>query len=237
MHLLLMLMPCFRPTSPEQVNTIICAQWPDPDLQPTLFNIVKRCMVHGPCGMANPCAPCMKNGVCSKGFPKPFQEWTVLTTDGYPIYAQPANQQVYDVWGFHADNQWIVPYNPSLLARFVPLLHTFPLPMSIFAHFSSYGFIRLSGRIAHEGVTKYLTIMQISLFHYWSCATAMLLYIILHLYFFIPVFDFMYHFALQSCVPMSQVMERLWARLTKHGPQPCAVSGPWAPTMWSMGQH
>jgi hypothetical protein len=29
----------------------------------------------------------MKNGKCSKGFPKPFQEEMFMTGNGYPVYA------------------------------------------------------------------------------------------------------------------------------------------------------
>ena len=119
MHLLLTLMPRYRPTSPEQVDAMVCARWPDPRQQPTLFRIVMQRMVHGPCGPANPHAPCMIQGKCSKGFPKPFQENTVLTRDGYPIYARPNDGRAYEVRGFYAHNWWIVPYNPLILARSV----------------------------------------------------------------------------------------------------------------------
>ena len=118
MHLLLMLSPHFRPSTAEQVDTMIRATWPDPIAEPRLFDIVKRSMVHGPCGPAKRDAPCMKDGKCSKGFPKAFQEQTVMTRDGYPIYARPNDGRVYDVRGFSADNRWIVPYNPYLLSRF-----------------------------------------------------------------------------------------------------------------------
>lgn len=50
MHLLLSLSPQFRPMTAEQVDTIIRATWPDPHREPHLFDIVKRRMVHGPCG-------------------------------------------------------------------------------------------------------------------------------------------------------------------------------------------
>lgn len=81
------------------------------------FEIVKRRMIHGPCGMFNPRAPCMKQGKCSKGYPKPFQPETVLTSEGYPIYARPDDGRAFDVGGFLADNRWVVPYNPNILAR------------------------------------------------------------------------------------------------------------------------
>jgi hypothetical protein len=73
MHLLLSLAPSFRPTTPKEVDSIICARWPDHDKNPRLFDIVKCNMVHGPCGQWKPDASCMKDGKCSKRFPKSFQ--------------------------------------------------------------------------------------------------------------------------------------------------------------------
>ena len=42
-----------------------------------------------PCGRAFPHAPCMKDGKCSKGFPKPYQLHTLMTTKGYPRTLDP----------------------------------------------------------------------------------------------------------------------------------------------------
>jgi hypothetical protein len=123
MHLLLSLFPRHRPSTLAQVDSIIRASWPDPEHEPRLFDVVKRCMVHGPCGQAFPCALCMRDGKCSKGFPKPFQLVTLMTRDGYPMYARPPDGRTYDVGGFPADNRWIVPYNPYLLQRYA--LHVY----------------------------------------------------------------------------------------------------------------
>ena len=118
MHLLLSLATRFRPTTVEQVDTIIRATWPDPETEPRLFKIVKLCMVHGPCGQWKPDTSCMKDGKCCKGFPKPFQAETIMTRNGYPVYARPNDGRMYEVRKFKADNRWIVPYNPLLLSRY-----------------------------------------------------------------------------------------------------------------------
>jgi len=118
MHLLLSLSPEFRLTTPQQVDCVIKASWPDPENEPRLFNIVSRRMVHGPCGAFNAHSPCMRDGKCSKGFPKPFQEETVLRKDGYPTYARPNDGRSYKVGKHMVDNRWIVPYNPYLLSRY-----------------------------------------------------------------------------------------------------------------------
>ena len=122
MHLLLSLAPAYRLTEPDQVDSVIRASWPEPEREPRLFDIVRRCMVHGPCGSANPKAPCMRNGKCSKGFPKHFQESTIMNKDGYPLYACPNDGRQYKVNGLFVDNRWIVPYNPYVLCRSVFLL-------------------------------------------------------------------------------------------------------------------
>jgi len=118
MHLLLSLFPHHRPSTLAQVDSIIHASWPNPKRKPRLFDVSKCCMVHGPCGQVFPHAPCMQDGKCSKGFPKPFQLVTLMTRDGYPMYACPPDGHMYNVGGFPADNHWIVPYNPYLLQQY-----------------------------------------------------------------------------------------------------------------------
>ena len=126
MHLLLGLSPNFHPDTPDDVNSLIKATWPDPVHEPHLFEIVKKSMVHGPCGRWKPDASCMKDGKCCKGFPKPFQAETVITRNGYPLYARPDDGRAYDVRGFSADNRWIVPYNPHILSRLTTSLLFIP---------------------------------------------------------------------------------------------------------------
>lgn len=65
---------------------MICAVWPDPETRPLLFETVKNCMVHGPCGALDPNAPCMEDGRCKKQYPKQYQEETVMNDHGYPTY-------------------------------------------------------------------------------------------------------------------------------------------------------
>ncbi|GBM18706.1 hypothetical protein AVEN_9000-1 [Araneus ventricosus] len=46
----------------------------EPIADPTLFQIITRCMIHGPCGTLNPNSQCMREGVCTKQYPKEFRE-------------------------------------------------------------------------------------------------------------------------------------------------------------------
>jgi len=118
MHMLLSLSQDSHLDTAEHVDSVIRASWPDPISKPHLFDVVRWCMVYGPCGSAKRDTSCMKDGKCSKGFPKSYQAKTVLNQDGYPLYARPDNSRAYDVRGFLTDNCWIVPYNPYILSRY-----------------------------------------------------------------------------------------------------------------------
>ena len=117
-----------KPRTPEDIDKIVTAEIPDPETQPLLHELVKTHMVHGPCGIDNPDAPCMKmdNGVlkCSKGYPKPFQETTTIDEFGRVQYRRRNNGRKVKVYcgdrkkNFNLSNQWIVPYNPALLLKY-----------------------------------------------------------------------------------------------------------------------
>ena len=73
-HILLILCPEHIPRTLADVGRQVCAELPDPVTQPRLHQLVQKHVTHGPCGADDPDCPCMKNGVCSKGFPKEFAE-------------------------------------------------------------------------------------------------------------------------------------------------------------------
>ncbi|KAJ1264872.1 hypothetical protein BS78_08G035200 [Paspalum vaginatum] len=75
-------------------------------------------MMHGPCGPSFPRCPCMKKGKCSKGYPKPFQESTTITEDGFALYKRPNNGRFVEKGGVKLDNRCVVPYNMYLLKKF-----------------------------------------------------------------------------------------------------------------------
>lgn len=115
MHLLLFLDHKYKLLTPDIIDTVISARWPNPNTHPRLFECVKKFMVHGPCGLLNPNAPCMKNGKCIHGFPKPFEDRTTVDHNGYPHYLRPNDGRTFQVGHFHFDNRWIIPYNPFCL--------------------------------------------------------------------------------------------------------------------------
>lgn len=105
----------------EDVDACVCAEIPDPEIDSELHAIVVAKMVHGPCGRLNPRSTCMKNGRCSAGYPKAYQDATVLPERSYPQYRRrsPRNggrrAQAPGRHGVEIDNRWIVPYNPFIL--------------------------------------------------------------------------------------------------------------------------
>ena len=60
MHMLIILKPEYKITSPEI---------PNPNKFPDLYEKVAKCMMHGPCGDFNNSYPCMREGKCKKRYP------------------------------------------------------------------------------------------------------------------------------------------------------------------------
>ena len=74
-HLLLWLKrKCKMP--PYAIATVVSAEIPDRIINHHLHTIVTANIIHVPYGEHNPSSVCMKNGPCSKGFPKPFLRHT-----------------------------------------------------------------------------------------------------------------------------------------------------------------
>ncbi|KAG3019640.1 hypothetical protein PC120_g9774 [Phytophthora cactorum] len=80
-------------------------------------------MMHGPCGSLKPDSPCMKDGRCTKGFPKPLAEVTRGNVDGYPVYRRrrraagtlKSKKREYDN---ATANQGVVPHNPYFSQKY-----------------------------------------------------------------------------------------------------------------------
>ena len=72
------------------IDQCISAEFPDPEEDLELYNIIRRQMIHGPCGALNKNSPCMKDGRCTKKFPKRLVEETQCGEDGYPKYRRRA---------------------------------------------------------------------------------------------------------------------------------------------------
>jgi hypothetical protein len=113
MHLLVTLAKEAKMWTGEEVDRFISAELPDPEEDPLLFELINKMMMHGPCDDR-----CLKNGKCSKNFPKDFVAETELNAKGYPSYKRPDNGRQVNVKGQLLDNRYVVPHNPDLLKRY-----------------------------------------------------------------------------------------------------------------------
>jgi len=109
----------------DQIDKIISAEFPDPDADPILFNIIKIHMIYRPCGNLNPQCPCMKDGKCKYKYPRPLLNETRTDTNGYPLYRRRSstnggfttkiNMKMYNKYeSIEVNNTWVVPYCPIL---------------------------------------------------------------------------------------------------------------------------
>ena len=69
-HMLIWLDGSAKPKTCEKVDDLVSAEIPDPETEPELYEVVKKFMIHGPCGKQNPKCPCMKDFKCTRHFPK-----------------------------------------------------------------------------------------------------------------------------------------------------------------------
>ncbi|KAF3623078.1 hypothetical protein FXO38_30935 [Capsicum annuum] len=117
-HILLFLHPTLKTPSIDHINTIITAEIPDMEVDPDGYNAVNNDMMHGPCGDLNPQCPCMKQGKCSKHFPKKFNNQTTFDADGFPIYRKRNTATQVKKNNVLLDNRYVVPYNRNLIVKF-----------------------------------------------------------------------------------------------------------------------
>jgi hypothetical protein len=55
-----------KPHTVKDVDRMISAEFLNPKTNSLTHETVARCMMHGPCGVAFPNAPCMEDGKCKK---------------------------------------------------------------------------------------------------------------------------------------------------------------------------
>ncbi|KAG4909546.1 hypothetical protein JHK87_055662 [Glycine soja] len=119
-HLLLFLHPDNKYPSLDDIDHIISVEIPSHENDPELYTLDQNHMVHGPCGILQSKSPCMKEGKCSRFYPKMFHPQTVLDSNGYPIYHRRNDGRTISKNGNGViiDNRYIVPYNAKLLRKY-----------------------------------------------------------------------------------------------------------------------
>ncbi|KAI9084423.1 hypothetical protein K1719_033613 [Acacia pycnantha] len=117
-HIILCLSDSDKIISSFDVDQLISAEIPDKLEDPELYELVGSYMVHSPCGRSSRSAPCMKDGKCSKYFPKRFCARTMLDEHGYPTYRRRDDGHMVSRKVVKLDNRSVVPYNATLLKLF-----------------------------------------------------------------------------------------------------------------------
>ncbi|GFW26104.1 ATP-dependent DNA helicase [Trichonephila clavipes] len=82
-HLLLWLM---EKLCPNQIDEVISAEIPNLETYRKLYDIVTKNMIHGPCGALNPSSSCMKEGKCTKKYPRGLLKDSKTNDKDYPLY-------------------------------------------------------------------------------------------------------------------------------------------------------
>ncbi|XP_019191668.1 PREDICTED: uncharacterized protein LOC109186192 [Ipomoea nil] len=117
-HILIFLSKSNSYPNPKDIDMIISAEIPSQLCDPEYYKAVEEFMIHGPCGAARKNSPCMKNGICSKYFPKKFVENSTVDFDGYPIYQRRDNGRTVRKNGINLDSRYVVPHNRYLLMKY-----------------------------------------------------------------------------------------------------------------------
>ena len=126
MHLLIIFHTDDKLRTTDDYDACVSAEIPDKETEPKLYELVQKHMMHGPCGELHPTSPCMKDGHCSKHYPKNFGNFTSDSDDGYPKYKRRENNRTVRKTitennmqrTLNLDNRWVVPYNKALLLTF-----------------------------------------------------------------------------------------------------------------------
>ncbi|XP_019158024.1 PREDICTED: uncharacterized protein LOC109154752 [Ipomoea nil] len=91
-HFLIILKSKFKITTHAHCDRFITAEIPNKESEPQLYNLVKKHMIHGPCGSLNPNCACMLHQQqqlapsCKDKYPRSFNDETIFDENSYPIY-------------------------------------------------------------------------------------------------------------------------------------------------------
>ena len=123
-HMLFILDESDKPRTVDDIDRIVSAEIPDPVTHPLAHETVTTSMIHGPCGMLNPEAVCMKNGKCSKNYPFNFSDSTTSGdedgTSRLTYRRRPMQDRIIlrNNGNTTVDNRWVVPHNLYLAAKY-----------------------------------------------------------------------------------------------------------------------
>jgi hypothetical protein len=118
-HLLLIFNCGHKISCAADVDKIVSCEIPDKNKCSHLHSVIVKHNMHGPCGNLNPKNVCMEaNGGCKNKYPRDYCNTTIFGHDSYPLYKRRNNGISVKVRGQILNNQWVIPYNPYLSAKF-----------------------------------------------------------------------------------------------------------------------
>ena len=85
-HILLTLADDDKWSCAKEIDSFICAEFPEQDLDPLAYATVTWHMIHGPCGPDIPHVLYMEGSDCSKHYPKSFCCETSIEKNGFVKY-------------------------------------------------------------------------------------------------------------------------------------------------------
>ncbi|XP_026459022.1 uncharacterized protein LOC113359644 [Papaver somniferum] len=107
-----------KPKTAAHVDSIIQAEFPDPEKDRVGYDAVCQYMLHGPCGAVKPNRLACITKKCSKKYPKKFCDKTSVDEKGSPVYRHQQTNCGVEKEGIKLDNRWVVPHNLDLLVRY-----------------------------------------------------------------------------------------------------------------------
>ncbi|GJV87496.1 DNA helicase [Tanacetum coccineum] len=118
-HSLLWVDASSRIREDTDVDKYISAELPDPREDPDGYRIVSELMMHGPCGLTNKNAACMKDETkCNRHFPKAYSNATYIDKDGFVHYRRRETGIETERQNVRLDNRYVVPYNRMLCTKY-----------------------------------------------------------------------------------------------------------------------
>ncbi|GKF48540.1 hypothetical protein Tco_0141791, partial [Tanacetum coccineum] len=115
-HTLLWVDSASKIQEPKDVDRVILAELPDPQIDPRGYKVVSEMMIHGPCGTVNMSA--MQGDKCTMSFPKKFTSKTFFDDKGHVHYQRKDTGVSTIKHQISLDNSYVVPYNHDLLLAF-----------------------------------------------------------------------------------------------------------------------
>lgn len=116
-HILVWLAGQHDPSS-TFIDSLVSTELPEVSIGPFGYALVEEFMVHDPCGDLKKCCPCMKDGVCSKRYPKSFHAETTIDQSGFLIYRRRDTAHFMVKNDTRLNNRWVVPHNLDQLKKY-----------------------------------------------------------------------------------------------------------------------